>query len=357
MEMGPIISVGKSAYSMARKKINPMAYQYLAHVVRTWFYQQRLEPALLWFGMRLLAVDGSSCKLPQSKAIKEHFSQREKQSKRPLARISQLFDVLNYLSVDLQLGSYHTSENTLLRRHYPLLQENDLLLFDRGYPSYDFFLEMQQKKVQFCGRVSATFCNDIKDFVNSTARDQIVKIKPKRHSKYNTPILLRMIRVELITGPEYLITTLLDSEVFPTAIFKELYALRWSIEESFKVIKCKIALEDFTGLSVESVYQDVQATFLKKMFADLYAHPLRIAVKKIEIENPKYKKQLNFSLLLSKLKTFWIKLFFHPNPAVIFSKIYESLMNYLNHIEKGRSFERNMDKHGKPLFNQANRQI
>lgn len=74
-------------------------------------------------------------------------------------------------------------------------------------------------------------------------------------------ITVRFVRVLLNIGEyEVLVTSLLDEATFPTAEFKELYSLRWQEEGFYGILKTRLNLENFTGKSAESVYQDFYAT-------------------------------------------------------------------------------------------------
>ncbi len=56
---------------------------------------------------------------------------------------------------------------------------------------------------------------------------------------------------------EILIRSLLDTKKHPHEQFSELYHLKWLVEEDYKTKKQWIEIEDFSGKSVLSVYQDV----------------------------------------------------------------------------------------------------
>ncbi|MBR8085545.1 transposase [Burkholderia vietnamiensis] len=57
-------------------------------------------------------------------------------------------------------------------------------------------------------------------------------------------------------------TNLFDAVRFPAAIIGDLYHQRWRIEEAFKRIKHRLALEHVTGLSQVAVAQDLAAKIL-----------------------------------------------------------------------------------------------
>ena len=58
---------------------------------------------------------------------------------------------------------------------------------------------------------------------------------------------------------EVLMTSLLDSNIDKEE-FKKLYGLRWEIETFFGVLKGRLSLENFTGLTIEAIKQDFWST-------------------------------------------------------------------------------------------------
>jgi hypothetical protein len=58
---------------------------------------------------------------------------------------------------------------------------------------------------------------------------------------------------------EFLVTSLLDSATYPVGEFADLYHRRWRIEECFKVLKCRLAVEHFSGELPASIRQDFLA--------------------------------------------------------------------------------------------------
>ena len=92
--------VTKSAFTQARKKIKAKAFVELNRVQIDYFYLS-LQPQT-WMGWRLLAVDGSTIQVPNTSEIFAHFGAwyTAKGSPCPMARISQMFDVLNQITLD-----------------------------------------------------------------------------------------------------------------------------------------------------------------------------------------------------------------------------------------------------------------
>ena len=64
---------------------------------------------------------------------------------------------------------------------------------------------------------------------------------------------------------EILVTALRDEYTDPRADFAELYRLRWGSETFYGILKTRLALENFTGQSVEAIKQDFYATIYLTM--------------------------------------------------------------------------------------------
>ncbi len=90
------------------------------------------------------------------------------------------------------------------------------------------------------------------------------------------PLKLRLIRVDLANGEtEILITSLIDKDLYPYDIFAELYHQRWFVEEDYKKLKCWIEVENFTGKTVLSVYQDFHARVFSKNMTQILSLPTK----------------------------------------------------------------------------------
>ena len=51
----------------------------------------------------------------------------------------------------------------------------------------------------------------------------------------------------------------MDSQEYLAEEVKVLYHERWAVEEGIKTTKCKIEMENWTGKTVHSVYEDFHA--------------------------------------------------------------------------------------------------
>jgi hypothetical protein len=72
-----------------------------------------------------------------TEAIAKHFGVwNGRQGKpSPMARVSQVFDVLNKISVDALIKPKNIGERELAAQHFLNVMPQDLILLDRGYPA------------------------------------------------------------------------------------------------------------------------------------------------------------------------------------------------------------------------------
>ena len=80
---------------------------------------------------------------------------------------------------------------------------------------------------------------------------------------------VRLVRHVASTGRERLLATNLQDGDFPPGCFGDLYHARWRVEEAFKRLKHRWALESVSGLSQQALLLDVAAKVLADNLASL----------------------------------------------------------------------------------------
>ena len=305
-----IRKVTKGAFTQARSKLKPEAFKEINDVACSSFYSG--APYHTWQGHRLLSVDGSRLHLPNHPTIKEefgeHFVGRNGDTPVSMALISLLYDPLNLLTLDSQIGSWSDSEQNLLLKHIEKLQQGDLLLCDRGYPSIYLFYLLRMKGVDFCFRMKEDWWLPVRSFVASGEKEMVIEFslpskdvqKPQgRDFKEEPPIRCRLILIELENGEkEVLCTSLIDTERYPYDLFKELYHQRWGIEEGYKLLKERLDLEDFSGKTAKAVKQDFHAKILMMTLCAALSFPIEKKVREESLREKssnqrKHEKKLN----------------------------------------------------------------
>jgi len=114
-----INSVSTAAFSKARKKFSYTAFKALNTCLSETFYQS--SQIRKWNGYRLLAVDGTITSLPNAPELFEHFGKARSHALRPAVRMSQLYDIQNKLTIDLQIDPHTVGERAqAVKLHIPV---------------------------------------------------------------------------------------------------------------------------------------------------------------------------------------------------------------------------------------------
>lgn len=261
-----------SALCQARSKISHKAFIELNSLAVETFYEQ--GEYRKWKDHRVLAIDGSTLRLPKSESIENEFGVHEfgpkANSSRSLARISYLYDVFNGLVLDAQMESFSTSEADMAWEQQNYIKENDIVLYDRYYPSLPLMCSLKSRNTHFCFKMKTTWWTKVKDFANSKSNDKIVCFKlPEQYKRWaednDIPkvIKCRLIKKKNKSGElEIICTSLLDMKKYSRKAIFNLYKERWSIEEGYKLIKARLDVENFSGVKALVVKQDFYAKTL-----------------------------------------------------------------------------------------------
>lgn len=340
--------VSKSAFSQARQKLKYTAFVELNQAQVSYFYQH-FEPQN-WYGLRLLAMDGSMADLPNTAAICDHFGvwRPAAGGECPKARVSQLFDVLNQVTVEALIGPKAQGERALAGQHCQQLGPTDLVLLDRGYPAFWLFRAIVAQGAHFCARMSLTEWHVVRQFVASGQKEQIVWLQPgyaarracqARHLS-SEPLQVRLVRLDLDNGEIIvLLTSLLDRNTFPYPDFTDLSLHRWPIETDYRHLKTRLEVENWTGLTVSAIYQDFHATVFTKNLTAILAQPAQQQVIQSS-STKKYRYQINRANLFSKMKDTILLLFCSANPLPLLQRLWQQMTRTLEPIRPNRSFPR-----------------
>ena len=153
-----VTPVSEAAFCRARQKLKPEALVTLNNVLLDSTNQQVVQQR--WRGLRVLAVDGSTGRLPNLPAIEEYFG-KPSGSGVPLARFSRLFDVLNNQILQADMVPYATGERELAAEYLLYSRPDDLFLYDRGYPAFWLFAFHAKEQRHYCARVRHDFHSEV----------------------------------------------------------------------------------------------------------------------------------------------------------------------------------------------------
>lgn len=353
-ELG-IAEVSKSAFSQARKKLKAEAFIELSNESVKKFYES--APYLKWGEHRVLACDGSTLQLPSSKDISSKFPTSSfgpnADKNRSLARISLVYDVFNQVTLNAQIGSFKTHETTLFKKQLDEIDfmEDDLILFDRGYPSFALMYELLQKKLHFCMRLKDNWWKEVNAMLKANETDKIVTFQlpnkdlgiAKKYEQEITEFQVRIVVITLENGyREILCTSLLNPKDCDLEDLEWLYHQRWTIEETYKTLKVRVNIENFSGLTALSVYQDFYASIFTMNLCAILAHPVQEKLKQEDECNVtrKRKRKVNKTNAIAYLKNSLVVLFIKKKTEIFLKFFDDMLFKTTEIIRPNRKFKR-----------------
>jgi len=377
------MSYSKSAMSKARLKISPELFKELNNGFIQDIYEDK-EEVKLYRGFRIFGIDGSRLELPnmtipkdkkQSNDIKEIYGQVSDHNGKyaVMPRVSIMYDLENNIIVDGILSSLHTSEGFMAIEHLEQLiklnretkeEYDDLVIYDRGYPSMGLIVYHNKNNIHFLMRVNRKSFKAVQEFIRSKKSDEIIEIEVTRtilsniskeshhpkikelksELKVGDKIKIRAIKVVLENGDiEVLLTSLLSQDIYKTEIFKEFYFKRWGVEISYDILKNIFDIENFTGLTQVAINQDFFAIILTNNICSLVMND--VMEEKINLYNSqkkrKYFYQLNRKFSIGCMKDKLISMFIkNARIEQIYQLIEDEIISNLVPIKPCRSFPR-----------------
>lgn len=362
-----VISYTKQAYSEARKKLLPTAFIELNDILVEDVYCNDFKT---FKGHRLIAVDGSTVELPNTKELKNKYGVFSKNAQFPAGRMCMTYDVLNEIILNGELMPYKESENEMANRLIPNVQQssaNDIFIFDRGFASIRLICMLNKLGKKYIFRVQRGFLKEINQFRDSTLNEQIVnidinyrRIKTNRLKDINEPVQfnLRAARIKLESEDEILITNLSEEE----ANLKELgqlYNKRWGIEVNYHWLKNVYQIENFTGDSDITVQQDFHATIFITNMASLL---IRDAQAEHDKSNKKNKqsipKKINRRIAMGYFKRDLIHILLQDDPKVtttLYDAYVKKLSKHVVPVRPNRKYPRTLSHN--PKFGRTNKKV
>jgi hypothetical protein len=282
-----------------------------------------------WRGHRLTGIDSSLIRLPNREALGKEFgwvkcgNQAGPSGRYPQARLSVWTDLLNRMALQTLLVPWKQGERDLAIDHIQQMEPEDVSILDRGFASYELFAQCVVRQRLFvcrCPTSSFSVVNELFED-NQAGRSVVLTLRPSskkvgqvRQAGLPEEITVRFVTVRLSTGQlEVLATNLLDESRYPTQEFKELYHYRWGLETFYGLVKGRLDLENFTGLSAEAVRQDLYATIFLSNLESILIQPAQEQLQH-KSEQLKYQQQVNHAVSFHAIKSQIISLLLSSQP-------------------------------------------
>lgn len=279
------LPVQRSGLTRARAKVRWTIFEdLLARAVALAYRLWPRDPKYLWHKMTVIAFDGSWFNLPATDALRKEFDpmsglDHPGKGHYPQCLVTTAFDVFRRLPIARHIGSIHDSERAQAQALLGSIPSGSVLLFDRGYPSYDlirYLREHHQGYFLFRCPAESTF-PAVEDFVRSRKPEGFIVISPSNKylkkcrsgdRKHARLIQLRIVRSESPDGScSVLLTNLLNEQQFSAPEITDLYFRRWEVESHYRDEKVGLAIEKFHGKTPNSIRQEILAAAIMAVIA------------------------------------------------------------------------------------------
>jgi hypothetical protein len=202
--------------------------------------------ALRWRGLGVYGVDGTTLRVPDTEENETTFG-RPRSGRTagayPQLRMVALMVLRSHLLADFAAGPFAMGEQRLAQKLWDQLPDHCLVIVDKGFINYWVFFQIHRQ-----GEQRHWLCRAKSNLKRSVVRslghgDDLVTIPVNRPLRAQHPELPEFITARAIRyqrrgfRPQTLLTSLLDSEVYPAREIAELYHERWELEIGFDEIK------------------------------------------------------------------------------------------------------------------------
>ncbi len=312
--------VTASAYTQARNKFKHTAFIELNNDIVTLFYSES-NTIKKWNNYRCIGVDGSKIILPKSADIVAEFGSvaiknQTVDSSYSCAMFECYYDVLNHMAVHSMFAHGLSYEVKLATQMLDVATENDLLIFDRAYASYEFLATLIEQGKNYLIRCSNGSFKEVQLLAQDTKNwSKIVTLKVPGSQKKNImekglplEIKVRLVSVILSTGEVEILATSIMDESIERQEFRWLYGMRWGVETFFSIVKGRLCLENFTGKTPEAVKQDFWSTIFISNLETLMTQGTEDEMN-AKLKQGQYKKKVNTAVSFNTIKNMAFELF------------------------------------------------
>jgi hypothetical protein len=247
----------QQSFSDARQKIKWEAFHELVERGVSQFYSAQYAWRT-WHGYTVFACDGSKTQLPSDPDLLADFGGTGVNADAPTAQASYLYDVLNGIIADARIACVSTSERSLAKQHLAHLGtlpdiQKKLIIFDRGYPSADMIAALDAAGCDFLFRVRGKFNVKLDALPLGVHDFPFTDENSKTHD-------LTAVKLTLDSGETELLLTSLKDRRMGVKAFKDLYFARWGVETKIGELKHIIEIENFSGRTKLTIFQDFFAS-------------------------------------------------------------------------------------------------
>ena len=234
-----------AALVQARQRVGVRLFRELFHAVAGPIATPETAGAFL-SGLRLLAIDGTTLDVADTPTNDRAFGRpttRRAPGAFPQLRVVALIETGTHALCDVVLRPCRASEVPAARHLLRSVGPGMLLLWDRGFYSYNLIRRTLERGADFLGRTKANVVLPVERVLPDGSYLSTIYPSPTARRHRNGGIVVRVVEYALDTpaghGQERyrLVTSLLDDRAFPAAVLATTYHERWEFETALDEVK------------------------------------------------------------------------------------------------------------------------
>jgi hypothetical protein len=259
--------VSKSAVAQARQRLGAEPLKVLFQTsAQAWTQQDREH--YLFNGLSLFAMDGTTFKISDTPAHREHFGAQVYPSKRvssyPQVRGVTLTAIPTHLICNATFGPYEVNEMRYAKELISSIPNDSLTAFDKGFMSAGILCALTSEGSNRHFVIPAK-ANNRWEIIEGTAEDVLVEMRVSSQARKKCPSLPQTWRARAITtidqsGRKHvLLTSLFERQRYKACDIAKCYARRWHIETSYRELKQTMLGMGLTlrSKTIGGVYQEI----------------------------------------------------------------------------------------------------
>ena len=337
---------------------------------------EEITPTRTENGLRILAVDGTKIQTPTDPDDADsYYPGTNGQKPYNMIHLTALYDLLQrtYLDVVVQKSKNQHERKALIQMIEASPIQKSLLIADRGYESYNTLAHIHERGWFYLmrikdgknGIVSALNVPDTDEFdldisMKLTRNCTIATkelFKDRNHYRFvpinvnfdylpkldgsrgSVPVFYnlqyRIVRVRVSDDLLETLVTNLPPDQYPPDRLKELYALRWGIETSFRSLKYTVGLLSFHSKKAECILQEVFASLVIYNFTEWIT--AQVIIQK---STCMHTYRVNFTAAVHICRKLLSEKMHPPDVEALIAK-------YIIPIRPNRKYERHLSKRSK----------
>jgi hypothetical protein len=208
---------------------------------------------------KIWIVDGSTLE-----ALFRKLQSLESAQRGQLAgKMSTVIDLMTRLPVEIWFEENPKASDVKLEENIlNLVTENTLLLLDRGFYHFNFWLQLIENKVEFITRIKKGAAIKVEQVFTDAYGLRDRKIRLGSGTNKTPFITLRLVEVRSGKTWHSYLTSVLDPHVLPPYVVADLYRRRWRIEDAFNTVKRLLGLSYLWTGSINGIKLQIWATWL-----------------------------------------------------------------------------------------------